>query len=178
MTTDPDSCSCTVSELRPYTKYIFNVQAFNESLIYMSENASICETTLPSEPPRPRPPIVIPSERKFTLTAHLPSIEESGKEITQLRVNYYSSYDRLKVPEDIEVIKIKQKEDNTHKQQIKVNIDKTCWISINLINEIGISEESEIVPIAQGGVTPGKPNTLECIPEARSVKLSWNVPSM
>ncbi len=166
--------SCTISELRPNTEYKFIVQALNGAL--MSEEATLLVSTLPSVPPKPRPPIVIPRGEEFVLKAHLPPVEESGREVTELHVNYYS-YDRsTKKTKDYKIEHKEAIEDNTHEQQIQVNIDETCWITICLSNEVGKSQESDLVGISHGGVTPGIPDKLECTPEARNVKLSWNLP--
>ncbi len=110
------------------------------------------------------------------MKAYLPLLKESGREITELYVNYYS-YDRdSKVTMDYKIEHKTSVEDNTHEQQIQVNIDETCWISIYLSNEVGKSQESDLAGISHGGVTPGEPDKLECTPEAQNVKLSWNVP--
>ena len=171
-----DTFSCSVSELRPNTKYNFIVQALNGTL--MSEEATLNVCTPPSVPPRPAPPILIPRGREFILKAYLPLLKESGRETTELHVNYYN-YDRdSKVSMDYKIEHITSVEDNTHEQQIQVNIDETCWISICLSNEVGKSQESDLAGIAHGGVTPGEPDKLECTPEAQNVKLSWNVPKL
>ncbi len=175
-----ETYSCTVSELRPDTKYTFIVQAQNGSL--MSEEATLNVRTPPSVPLKPRPPIVIPRGNEFTLKAHLPPVEESGREVTQLHVNYYS-YDTAatKLTENYEIEQNKDEamvQNNTHEQQIQVNIDETCWISICLSNEVGKSQESDLVGLSSGDVTPGVPDKLECTTETRSVKLTWNVPRL
>ncbi len=169
-----DTFSCSVSELRPNTKYNFTVQTISGTL--MSEEATLNVCTPPSVPPKPRQPIVIPRGREFILKAYLPLLKESGRETTELHVNYYN-YDRdSKVTMDYKIEHKTSVEDNTHEQQIQVNIDETCWISISLSNEIGRSQESDLVGISHGNVTPGQPDKLECTVEARNVKLSWNVP--
>ena len=141
----------------------------------MSEEATLLVHTPPSVPPKPRQPIVIPGRHEFTLKALLPLVEESGREVTHLHVNYYSYDTAAKLTEDY---KIEHKEDNTHEQQIQVNIDETFWISICLSNEVGKSKESDLAGISHDGVTPGEPDELECTAEARSVKLSWKTPKM
>ena len=174
-----DTPSCTVSELRPNTEYNFIIQTLNETL--ESEKATLLVCTLPSVPPKPRLPKVlpIPNRKEFTLTVFLPLLEESGRKVTQLHVNYYSkSWDKLEYPIDTGDWPIDAPEKITHKQQIQVNIDTTGWIGICLSNEIGKSQESDLVGISSGDVTPGEPDELLCTPEARSVKLSWNVPKI
>ncbi len=170
---DADTFSCTVFELRPNTEYMFIVQALNGTLI--SEATTLLVRTPPSVPPKPRPPIVIPKGKDFTLKAYLPPVEESGKEVTHLHVNYYSYDIDLKLTQNY---KIEQKENITHEQQIQVNIDETFWISICLSNEVGKSQESDLAGISHNGVTPGEPDELECTAEARSVELSWKTPKM
>ncbi len=177
---DADTHSCTASELRPNTEYTFIVQALNGTLL-SDESTLLVSTLLPVVPPKPRPPIVIPRRTKFILRAHLPPVEESGGEATQLHVNYYSNDTAIALTEDYA---IKQNNDesmevtNTHEQQIQANIDETCWISISLSNEVGKSQESDLVGLSYGDMTPGIPDKLECTPEARNVKLSWKKPKI
>ena len=169
--------SYEVSELWPNTEYTFIVQCLNEAL--MSEEATLHVCTPPSAPLKPRPPIVIPRGEEFTLKAHLPPVEESGREVTELHVNYYGkSYDSTKNPIDCIIKHQVSAQNNPHEETIQVNIDDTCWISINLSNEVGKSKESDLVAISAADVTPGIPDKLECTPEARSVTLSWNVPRL
>ncbi len=171
-----DTLSCSVSELRPNTEYNFIVQTLNGTLI--SEEATLLVCTPPSVPPKPGPPILIPKGREFILKAYLPLLKESGRETTELHVNYYSYNRDSKVTMDYKIFNENKTsvENNTHEQQIQVNIDETCWISICLSNEVGKSQESDLAGISHGGVTPGEPDKLECTVEAQSVKLSWNVP--
>ncbi|XP_064391869.1 tyrosine-protein phosphatase Lar-like isoform X3 [Halichondria panicea] len=169
-----DTHSCTVSELRPNTEYTFTVKALNGTLL--SEEATLLVCTPPSVPPRPTPPILIPRGKEFILKAHLPPVEESGREVEQLHVNYHSYDTTTKQTMEFKIERREAIEDNTHEQQIQVNIDEICWISISLSNEVGKSQESDLVGLSYGDVTPGQPNKLECTTEARSVKLTWNVP--
>ncbi|XP_064397858.1 titin-like isoform X2 [Halichondria panicea] len=167
--------SYEVSELRPNTEYTFTVQALNETL--MSEEATLLVRTPPSVPAKPKPPIVTPEGEEFTLKAHLPPVKDSGREVTHLHVHYYGkSCDSPQKTIDYIVEHQASVQNNSHEQQVQLNIDDTCWISISLSNEVGESQESDLVAISPADVIPGFPDKLECTPDARNVKLSWNVP--
>ena len=174
MYADVNKHLCNVSKCQPNTCYNFIVQALNEKLA--SEEATLNVSTPPSKPPQPKPPIAIPDGKEFTLRVKLPLIEESGREVTQLHVTYYNRKAEKLAEQPSVTREIKQKEDNQHTEQIQVNTDETHWISISLTNEVGRSDESELVGLSSDDVTPGIPEEFKCIPKARSVKLSWNVP--
>ena len=176
---DSDTYSNTVSELKPNTQYKFLLQAMNGYLA--SEESHLDISTPPSVPPKPRPPIAIPQEQMSLLQIVVPAVEESGKEVSKLHVHHYKSM-KDKAPfktEDFEIdlARIMVNERARHYElQIKVNIDETRGISIRLSNEVGRSEESDLIGLSFGDVTPGVPDELTYEAESRKIHLFWKVP--
>ena len=170
--------SYEVSDLRPNTEYTFIVQALNETDVLISEKATLIVRTSPSVPAKPSLPKMTPKGEEFTLKAYLPPVKHSGRKVTHLHVNYYGkTCDSLQKTIDYIVDEHQASvQSNPHEQQVQLNTNDTWWISINLSNEVGKSEESDLVPISPSGVIPGIPDKLECTPDARNVKLSWNMP--
>ena len=179
---DFDTLCCTVSELKPNTEYKFMLQAMNGQLA--SKESKLAVTTKPSVPPKPRPPIAVPKGQMFMLQVYLPAVRESGREVSKLHVHNYNYTEEISPSKteavfDIDHNKIKKEgEKRYYEQHIKVNIDEIRWISVSLTNEVGKGEESDLIGLSSGDVTPGMPDDLTCSVEARQAKLSWKVPKI
>ena len=169
-----------VTDLKPNTEYNFSVEAINLRGLH-SEKSSLSVSTLPSVPPKPRPPLPRPSGSEFVLKTYLPAVEESGREVTTLRVNTYSINDTTD-PLAIQTFAINprnissQRSNRVYEQQLKINVDQISWLSIILENEIGPSEESDLVGVTSGNVTPGAPDNVKVEVQARSSTVTWSVP--
>ena len=175
---DPLDFKTQVSNLKPNKEYEFYIRACNLSLA--SEKVTLTILTEPSAPPRPKIPVLIPNGTNYLLKIELPAIEESGREVTKFLVHYYSqsTYIPSETKEcnvDFDNLIVKNTK-RYYQKPIDVNIDQTQWITTTFINAIGKSDESDLVGVTQGDVTPGKPENLQVVPDSRQIKLHWGLP--
>ena len=140
----------TFTELRPDNVYKFIVQAINGSLF--SEESFLDIRTLPSVPPKPRPPIAIPQGNSFKITTYLPPIEASGREVTEIHLYVCADYSTERIEaKKMKVMKekiTKRESERLYEEEMEINIEGARWISVKLSNAIGMSEESDLVRLS------------------------------
>ena len=180
--TETNTLKAEIENLKPKTKYQFTVQAYTGKMASKKSDVLLKET-LPTVPPIPETPVVIPQGKEFLLKFYLPPISESGCKVTHAYVYHfdrnrekYRDPTKFKISSDTEQ---SCNEKTEYERTMEINTCKTFWITITLWNTVGQSKESMFSGVAMEDVTPGKPDNLKCkLIKAREVELSWNVPKV
>ena len=149
-----------IENLQPRTVYQFTVEAYNGKIASKKSDVLLVET-LPTAPPKPITPMVIPQGKRFLLKFYLPAISESGSRVEHILVYHFDQNgEKYGDPTQLEISSSARQsfnEKSKYELTIEINTSKTFWITIALKNIVGESEESEISGVYSKDVTPGNP---------------------
>ena len=180
-----EDSSVTVDDLLPKTEYLFRAYAKNKDnsrLLNRYSNMVVVNT----EPCKPKKPeksgisLDVLSHDKAKLTLSKPRFEDSGSDIKMVQV---MQFDEKKLNLDQQSMhKISQDDlrNESDSLYLTVKIDScTHFVQVLLVNEVGPSEPSHFVGVADSSLIPGVPQDFGFVDQerrARQLTLRWKPP--